>query len=305
MTVDVAAKLEGLRDLRARAPQEVRRLFAERRRRALLGADGRLMLVAADHPARGALAARGDEIAMANRDDLLTRLLVALEQPGVDGVLGTADILEDLLVLGALDGKVVIGSMNRGGLAGAAFEFDDRFTGYDVPTIIEGGLDGGKMLCRICLDDPATVRTLEACSSAMSGLNQAELMAMVEPFWSRRAEGRGTNDLSAEAVIRSVAVASGLGSRSAHTWMKLPVVERMDDVMGATTLPTLILGGDPSGDPEITYEAWRRALGLPGVRGLVVGRTLLYPLDGDVAAAVNIASSMVHDGQEGSERGTA
>jgi len=106
-------------------------------------------------------------------------------------------------------------------------------------------------------------------------------------------------------VIRSVAVASGLGSRSAHTWMKLPVVERMDDVMGATTLPTLILGGDPSGDPEITYEAWRRALGLPGVRGLVVGRALLYPLDGDVAAAVNIASSMVHDGQEGSERGTA
>jgi hypothetical protein len=263
------------------------------------------MLVAADHPARGALAARGDEIAMANRDDLLRRLVVALEQPGVDGVLGTADILEDLLMLGALDGKVVVGSMNRGGLAGASFEFDDRFTGYDVPTMIENGLDGGKMLCRICLDDPATVRTLEACSSAMSDLNREGLMAMVEPFWSRRAEGRVTNDLTTEAVIRSVAVASGLGSRSAHTWLKLPVVAGMEDVMAATTLPTLILGGDPSGDPEITYEAWRRALTLPGVRGLVVGRALLYPPDGDVAGAVTVASSMVHGGQATSERGKA
>jgi hypothetical protein len=263
------------------------------------------MIVAADHPARGALAARGDEVAMANRDDLLARLVVALEQPGVDGVLGTADILEDLLLLGALEGKVAIGSMNRGGLAGASFEFDDRFTGYDVPTIVESGLDGGKMLCRICLDDPGTVRTLEACGSAMTDLNRAGLMAMNEPFWSRRAEGRITNDLSTEAVIRSVAVASGLGARSAHTWLKLPVVEGMEDVMAATTLPTLILGGDPVGDPEITYDAWRRALGLPGVRGLVVGRALLYPPDGDVAGAVTIASSLVHGGDGTYEGGAS
>ena len=58
----------------------------------------------------------------------------ALSRPGVNGVLGTPDILEDLLLLGALDGKVVIGSMNRGGLAGTAFEIDDRFTAYDAAT---------------------------------------------------------------------------------------------------------------------------------------------------------------------------
>ena len=56
-------------------------------------------------------------------------LSVALARPGVDGVLGTADIVEDLLLLGALEDKVVIGSMNRGGLAGTVFEIDDRFTG--------------------------------------------------------------------------------------------------------------------------------------------------------------------------------
>ena len=70
---------------------------------------------------------------MADRADLLMRLCVALARPGVTGVLGTADILEDLLLLGALHDRSVFGSMNRGGLAGAAFELDDRFTGYDVP----------------------------------------------------------------------------------------------------------------------------------------------------------------------------
>ena len=61
----------------------------------------------------------------------------------------------------------------------------------------------------------------------------------------------------------------------------------MEQVLAATTLPTLLLGGDPDVDPELTYDAWERALALPGVRGLVVGRALLYPPDGDVAAAVD------------------
>jgi hypothetical protein len=63
--------------------------------------------------------------------------------------------------------------------------------------------------------------------------------------------------------------------------------------MAATTLPSLLLGGDPSGHPEETYAKWRAALTLPGVRGLVVGRALLYPLDGDVAGAVDAAASLV------------
>jgi hypothetical protein len=67
--------------------------------------------------------------------DLLGRLAEALARPGVDGVLGTADVLEDLLLMGCLDGLLVIGSMNRGGLQGASFELDDRFTAYDAATI--------------------------------------------------------------------------------------------------------------------------------------------------------------------------
>ena len=284
---------ERLREVRAQHPGAVAETAAARDRRALLRRDGRLMIVAADHPARGALGVRGVADAMADRYDLLHRLMVTLARPGVDGVLGTPDIIEDLLLLGALDGKIVIGSMNRGGLQGSTFELDDRFTGYDAATIAAMGFDGGKMLARIDLADAGSADTLEACGRAVTELASRGLMAMIEPFLCRRAGDRIVNDLSAVAVRKSVAVVSGLGATSAYTWLKLPVVDDMDLVMAATTLPTLLLGGDPSGDPEHTYAQWKRALELPGVRGLVVGRALLYPPDGDVAGAVDAAVSLV------------
>jgi len=287
---------ERLRELRAHHPGAVAEAAASRDRRALLRRDGRLMIVAADHPARGALGVRDIADAMADRYDLLRRLVITLQRPGVDGVLGTPDIIEDLLLLGVLDGKIVIGSMNRGGLQGAAFELDDRFTGYDATTIAAMGFDGGKMLARIDLSDPGSVATLESCGHAITELAGRGLMAMVEPFIAHRVDDRVVNDLTAAAVRRSVAVVSGLGATSAYTWLKLPVVDDMELVMSGTTLPALLLGGDPSGDPEQTYAQWKQALELPGVRGLVVGRALLYPPDGDVAAAVDAAVSLVRAG---------
>jgi hypothetical protein len=156
------------------------------------------------------------------------------------------------------------------------------------------GYEGGKMLTRIALDDPGTVTTLERSARAVSELAELGLVAMVEPFWSTRVDGRVRNDLSPEAVIKSVHVGQALGTTSAYTWMKLPVVDDMERVMDATTLPTLLLGGDPAGHPDDTYAEWGRALALPSVRGLVVGRALLYPQDGDVAGAVDVAAGLVH-----------
>ena len=282
-----------IRDIRTFEPQRITSLLKNRRRRPFVPADGRLMIVAADHPARGALGARGRSDAMASRPELLDRLVTALGRPGVDGVLATADILEDLLLLGALEGKVVVSSMNRGGLAGSVFEMDDRMTGYDVAGTAEAGFEAIKMLTRIDLDDPATVNTLETCAHVVTDANRAGIVAMVEPFLSRRVDGRVVNDLSTEAVVKSVHIAQGLGASSAYTWMKLPVVDGMERVMEATTLPTLLLGGDPTGAPEETYASWKAALELPSVRGLIVGRALLYPADDDVATAVDTAVSLV------------
>lgn len=290
----IDATRRSLAETRARDPQAIVAAAARRARRPLLGDRGRLLLIAADHPARGAFAVgdRGD--AMSSRTGLLDRLLVALARPGVDGVLATPDVIEDLLLLGALDGKVVSCSMNRGGLPGSAFEIDDRFTAYDAATIAAMGLDGGKMLLRIDPSDPATSRTLEGCATAVSQLAEHRLMAMVEPFWVRRLEDGSTrNDLSPVPMMRAIAVASALGHTSAYTWLKVPVVADMERVMEASTLPTLLLGGDLVGDPDETYSGWEKALQLPNVFGLAVGRTVLYPPDDDVAAAVDAAAALL------------
>jgi DhnA family fructose-bisphosphate aldolase class Ia len=288
-----ARSISELNEIRSRDPQRIKRLLATRRKRELLGPDGKLMIIACDHPARGSLSAAGKATAMASRSDLLDRLVTAVTRPGVDGLLATADIAEDLLMLGVLEEKLVFASMNRGGLQGAAFEMDDRTTGYDVRGTIDAGFEGAKMLLRIDLEDSATVATLEQCGRAITDLNRAELIAMVEPFMSSRYGGKIVNDLSADAVIKSVHIAQGLGASSAYTWMKLPVVHEMERVMDATTLPTLLLGGDPDSAPDETYAQWRAALALPSVRGLVVGRTMLYPADDDVAKAVDTAVSLV------------
>ena len=290
----VAVDVGHLVTTRVREPGRIAELAAARTRpTSLVGATGRLMLVAADHPARGALAAGSDPLAMAHRGDLLGRLATALARPGVDGVLGTPDILDDLLLMGALEDKVVIGSMNRGGLAGTVFELDDRFTAYDAEQIDRVGLQGGKMLLRIDPDDPASVVTLEACAQAISELADRGLMAMLEPFISHRVDGRVRNDLSTEAVIRSAAVGAGLGRSSAHTWLKLPVIDDMDPVLDSTSLPVLLLGGEVSADQDAQFARWERTLAHPQVRGMVVGRSLLYPPGGDVAAAVDTVLEMM------------
>jgi DhnA family fructose-bisphosphate aldolase class Ia len=326
-----------LADVRARRPEAiVEAAVARRRRHGFVGETGRLMIVAADHPARASLGAGGRPRAMADRWDLLDRLVAALRRPGVDGVLATADILEDLLLLGALDDKVVVGSMNRGGLAGSVFELDDRFTGYTADSLAGMGFDGGKMLLRIDLADPATVRTLEACAEAISDLAAHGLMAMVEPFWTSRAPAddaeqagsppdrdstrdraerdlrppipRVRHALTAEAVATSVAVASGLGTTSAYTWLKLPVVEDMDRVLAASTLPALLLGGDAGeseDEADEMFDRWAAALTLPTARGIVAGRALLYPPDGDVDAAVDRTVALLTEAAPAARRDDA
>jgi hypothetical protein len=296
---EYALSADRVRDLvttRVRNHDAIAEAAAQRTRaKSVVGDNGRAMIIAADHPARGANGVGADPRAMADRAELLGRMLTALSRPGVTGVLATADILEDLLLLGALDGKAVFGSMNRAGLAGSCFEIDDRFTGYDAETIAAMGFDGGKMLTRIALDDPATPVALENTARAINELADHGRIAMVEPFLSTWADGRIRNDLSPDAITKSITIASGVGRTSAYTWLKLPVsddVTAMERVLASSTLPVLLLGGEVS-NADSAFAAWQHTLALPAAQGLVVGRSLLYPADGDVAAAVDKAVSLL------------
>jgi hypothetical protein len=289
------AQWRDLLHLRATRPEAVAEAYAARKTaESVLSDRGTLFLVAADHPARGSLASGDVPLAMADRRSLLTRLLTALDSPEVDGVLGSPDVVEELLLLGALEGKVVIGSMNRGGLDGASWTMDDRFTGYDAEAIAACRLDGGKMLLRIDDEDAGTAPTIEACGQAVSALADHRLLAMVEPLPYERRDGSLVLQRDTASLVRAVTIASGLGTTSAYTWLKLPTCEEPERVFAATTLPCVVLGGVP-GSSDL--DSWAKALRQDPVRGLVVGRALLYPPDDDVAGAVAAAAAVLRAAQ--------
>jgi DhnA family fructose-bisphosphate aldolase class Ia len=283
--------------MRAESPQLLADLAAKRPRRKLIAGDGNLMIIAFDHPARRILGVGQDRYAMADRRQALERCIRALRRPGVDGILATPDVIDDLLLLGELDEKVVFGSMNRGGLTGSAWELDDRMTAYDPVTVERYGLDGGKMLLRLDYEDPDTTATIEACARAVTDLAERGLVAMIEPLPARRDESgrvRVINDI--DRVVEAVAVASALGAPSIYTWLKLPAVDEPERMMAATTLPSLLLGGDPGSEGDRLLELWKRAMRIPQVRGLTAGRSLLFPTDGDVERWVDAAVQIVHGG---------
>ncbi|MFY9232627.1 MAG: aldolase [Candidatus Nanopelagicales bacterium] len=289
------ADYEALMDARLRAPKELRTALGSRQRRAVVRGDGNLLLVAADHTARGMLAVGDDPMAVADRYTLLDRLVTALSMPEVDGVLASADILEELAYLGALNDRLAIGTMNRGGIIGADWELDDRLTAYDSDHVEEFGLDGGKLLLRIEDTDAGVASTIEMAATIVTELSDRGIMCLVEPLpYLKDAAGRARLDTSLDKLVKVVAVASGLGSSSAYTWLKLPAVAEMDVVAGATSMPILMLGGDPGQNAPAVFDLWRKAMVQPNVRGLVAGRALLYPQDADVRSAVRSASAFVH-----------
>lgn len=283
----------GLINSRLEDPNAAAKALKKRTRRKLI-TDGRLFIVAADHTARGMLGVGDEPFAMADRRRLLDALLVALANPQVDGVLGSADVIDELALLGALDGKLVFGTMNRGGIMGAKWELDDRMTAYTPQDISLRGLDGGKVLLRLADDDAGTARTLEACAKVVTQMADLKLPIMVEPLPYTGGNGGPAKLIDDDdKLLRAVSIASGLGSSSAHTWLKVPAGSQVERMMAATTLPGLILGGTPGPDPQATYASWERAMKVPNVRGLVVGRSLLFPRDGDVASAIARAARIV------------
>ncbi len=294
-------------EARVRDPKSLRKALAGRVRRPFVGDDGNLLILAADHTARGMIAVGDDPLAVADRYTLLDNIMRGLSVPGVDGVMASADILEELAWLGALEGRVTVGTINRGGIKGAAWELDDRITAYDPDHIAEAGVDAGKLLLRIEFTDPGVASTIEMCAAVVTSLADQGIPVLVEPLpYLKDDAGRAYLDTRDEELIRAVAIASGLGSSSAHTWLKIPSTARMAEVAATTTMPILLLGGDPGAGLPAVVDGWQQAMREPNVRGLIPGRALLYPHDGDVEGIVATAAHIVHgnDGTTATTKGT-
>jgi hypothetical protein len=224
-----------------------------------------------------------------------------------DGFMSTPDMVEDLLVVdhlveagggrSFLDGKVLVGCMQRGGAAGVVGEIDDRFTAYTAEALARFRLDGGKMMFRFVPDDERTLRTIDYCAQAVSALNRYDLVPFVEVLRMDHVDGRWVAKNTADELVKMVGILSGLGDSSRHTWLKLPYCEGYERVALATSLPILMLGGPSREDPRATYAEFADGMqAAANVRGALVGRNISFPGREDPAAVAQAISDIVHRG---------
>lgn len=296
-----ARLMHRITDLRVQAPERIAAAAAARRRRPRLAPDGRLVIVAADHPARNVTRVGDDPLAMADRHAYLERIARVLAHPEIDGVMATPDILDDLFALecvlhdlghpGLLDGKVLVGCLNRGGLAGAAWELDDFLTAYTPEAVARLRLDGAKMMFRLHLQDRDAARALRYCAEWITALNRLGLPSFLEALPVVQESGTWRMHLDAGELARVVGIATALGDSSALTWLKLPYVPGFERVARATTCPILILGGESHGDPLRLLGQLAAAMAAgPNVRGVLIGRNVLWPgAEDPLAVAVAVA----------------
>src|SRR4051812_47468295 len=304
-----ASVLDEITDARVEHPRWVAKEARQRRKRKRLARDGRLVLAALDHPARGVNEIRGDALAMGDRHQYLARARRVLDDPLLDGIVATPDVLEELLILSHLqrrrhpshpsflDGRLLVGSMNRGGLAGTAFEMDDTFTSMTAARIAELGFDGGKMMYRLDPQDAASGRTIAACGQALNDLRAHGLPGFLEPLGVVRQPQGYAAAKDADTLVRQCGIAAGLGESSLHLWLKVPIVDDLARVCRATTLPLLLLGGPARGTPEETLRDFAGGLAAGArVRGAIIGRNLLYPGEADPLPLSRALTALVHGG---------
>ncbi|MEP7363904.1 MAG: hypothetical protein ABI972_11660 [Acidobacteriota bacterium] len=295
-----------LTDTRVNDPEFSWRAAQARVRRAKLAPSGKLNILAADHPARRVTKVGDDSLAMANRHDYLARILRVLLSGRVDGIMATMDILEDLLsidgflreagVAPLLDDKVLLGSLNRGGLAGSIWEMDDPTTGPTSATCHAWKLDGTKLLLRLEDNEAASLKTMLDCAKAVTEANALGLPTFLEPLPVTKTDKGYVVVKTKEALAKIAGVASALGDCSRLMWLKLPYCEGFETVACATTLPILLLGGESAGDPApFLRQLGSAMLAGPSVRGALVGRNVLYPGDEDPLAMAEATGGIVHE----------
>jgi len=292
-------------DSRVNDPEIILKSAARRKRRERLTTDGKLAILAADHPARRVTKSGSDPVAMGNRHSYLARILRVITSPEFDGVMGTTDVIEDLLIvdqlyiesggLSFLDGKVLVGCMNRGGLSGAEFEMDDRFGSFTPASINRLRLDGAKMMFRLEMKDTRSLETIQACSAAITELNKYSIPVFLEAFGVEKMTEGYKNLKTPDDLIKTISVATALGDSSRGIWLKIPYCEGFERVAKATSCPILMLGGESSGDPKGVLEEFFKGMRAGrNVRGALVGRNILFPGTDDPYAVADAVVGIVH-----------
>jgi DhnA family fructose-bisphosphate aldolase class Ia len=253
-----------------------------------------LVLLAADHRARGV-------ITVEPYGEYLAALRAAL--PACDGILASRQPLGHLVDSGAvLSSQRTYLSVNRTGLAGSAFELDDRLVA-PVRLAAELGYTGIKHMTRIDLRDPATAGALELLGQVLSDARSLGLDALIEPLaWKDSAVDRTTDGIAYAAVV-----AHDLGAPLVKVAVPADVpagparVEAVARVVGSVGVPVLFLGG-PRGSSRAAILAEIADAMAGGGAGVAIGRSVYQ--DPDPALMAGLIADVVR-GQASLEEAVA
>jgi DhnA family fructose-bisphosphate aldolase class Ia len=242
-------------------------------------------VLAADHRGRGVMT-------IERYTDYLSAAAAAL--PHCDGILATAQPLADLARAGALRHQRTYLSINRTGLAGSAFELDDRLVA-SVGRAADDGWSGVKLMTRIDYADPAGATALELLGRVLEDARTLHLEALIEPIlWRDGGMSRVTDD-----IVMAAVVAHDLGA----PLLKVPVpdappgpgrVDAVGRVVASVGVPVLFLGGPHRQDGVDGVAEEGRDVMAGGGAGLAVGRAILQEPSASEAAAQ--LAEIVHAG---------
>ncbi len=213
--------------------------------------------------------------------------------PHCDGILATVKPLADLAAAGDIGPhQRTYLSLNRTGLAGSAFELDDRLVAT-VGRAASDGWSGVKLMTRIDYADPAGAAALSLLGQVIEEAAVAGLEALIEPVvWRDGRMSCATDDIVLAAVI-----AHDLGA----PLLKVPVpdvpagearIAAVARVVASVGVPVLFLGGphrQESGD-RLLDEVGDVMNG--GAAGLAIGRTVYQ--DPDPSSVAKRLAEVVH-----------
>lgn len=294
------AMFEALGEIKAFCPEIAEQEAAGRKRPGF--PHKRLVFAAADHNARMINEYQGNPIGLSNRREYLSRLVRMLESRGVDGVEATPDVIEDLMILNKLfreagreeflAGKMLVGTVNRGGLKNTVWEMDDLPACYTVERLKKLSMDGVKFMIRLNPMDERSKYTLKYCADAVNAAEAAGLPIFIEALYVETTERGFAMRTDTESLCRATGVVAALGCRGAGKWIELPLNGEYHIPVAATTCPVLVVPDETESEPEAVVREYTKEIGLAGnIRGILLGRNVMYNKQDPLPMADAIASA--------------
>lgn len=271
----------------------------------------KLVFAAADHNARMINEYKGNPIGLGNRRQYLSRLIRMLESDQVDGIEAAPDIIEELLFANyllrqdgkkeILKGKMLVGTVNRGGLKNTVWEMDDMRTCFTVERIAALRMDGVKFMIRINPSDERSGKTVLYGAETVNQACSYGLPVFIEALFVDTENGALKMKLDSESLCKVVGVVGALGCTSAAKWIEVPLNDEYQVPVGATACPVLVVPDEREEDDLAVIREYTEQIGVSyQVRGILLGRNVMFSQNDPFVLAEAIAG-VWHSGRSAEE----